>query len=96
MSEMDRVGQIAAIGMTGTAGTALIQQEKRVDFLDIDISFGYLPFNLPIGNIVVLVGFCFSAYAFYKSRQYTKAQKRRGGDKNWPDSIVRDPTKKKR
>ena len=82
MKEMDRVGNIAAVGMAGTTGTALIQQEKRIDFLDIDISFGYLPFNLPIGNVVVLVGFCFSVYAFYRSRQYAKQQKRRKNDNN--------------
>jgi hypothetical protein len=87
---MDRIGQVAAIGMATTTGTALIQEEKRLDFLDIDISFGLLPFNLPIGNVVVLLGFCFSAYAFYRARQYAKQKQRRKED-NWIDTVVKDP-----
>ena len=77
---MDKIGQVAAVGLAASTGTALIQGEKRIDLLDIDISFGMLPFNLPVGNIVVLLGFCFSTYAFYRSWQHTKLQKRRKED----------------
>ncbi len=89
---MDRIGQVAAIGMAASTGTALIQEEKRIDLLDIDIGFGVLPFNLPLGNIVVLLGFCFSAYAFYRSWQHTKLQKRRKSDSDhWIDTQVKQP-----
>ena len=77
---MDRIGHLAATGIAASTGTALIQEEKRIDALDFDIAFGLLPFNLPIGNVVVLLGFAFSAYAFYRSWQYTRLKKRRKED----------------
>ena len=77
---MERINQAAAAGVTASTGTMIVQTEKRVDFLDLDMSFGLLPFNLPLGNIIVLVGFCFSAYAYYQGRVYAKQHKRRKND----------------
>ena len=77
---MERINQVAVAGVTASTGTLAVQQEKRIDLLDIDISFGMLPFNLPLGNVIVLVGFCFSAYAYYQGRIYAKQKKRRKED----------------
>ena len=67
------VGGIGAIAV-GTAGS------EKVNFLDIDMAFGQLPFYLPIGNIIALLGFAATIYAV--SRAYTRSQelKRRKGD----------------
>ena len=92
---MERINAIAGTGIAASTGTMLVQQEKRVALLDIDIFFGILPFDIPLGNLVVLLGFCFSAYAFYRARQHAKEQKRRSGDRDWPNSIVRDPKNKR-
>ncbi len=86
---MDRVAGIAATGMAASGGTMLVQQEKRISLLDIDVFQGLLAIDVPLGNLVVLLGFCFSAYAFWRARQHAKEQRRREGDPKWIDSIVK-------
>ena len=77
---MDRIGHIAATGMAASTGTALIQEEKRLDFLDLDVACGLLSFDLRLGSVLITLGFCFSAYAFYRSWQHTRLKKRRKED----------------
>jgi hypothetical protein len=88
---MDRVAQIAGTGLAASTGTMLVQQEKRIALLDIDVFQGLLSFDVPLGNLVVILGFCFSAYAFWRARQHAKEQRRREGDPKWIDSIVKKP-----
>ena len=91
---MDRVAQMAGIGLASSTGTMLVQQEKRIALLDIDVFQGLLSFDVPLGNLVVIPGFCFSAYAFYRARQHAKEQRRREGDPEWVNTVVRDPKDK--
>ena len=90
---MDRIAQIAGIGLAGSTGTMLVQHEKRIALLDIDVFQGLLSIDVPLGNLVVLLGFCFSAYAFYRARQHAKEHRRREGDPKWIDSVVKKPKK---
>ena len=87
---MDRAGQLAAAGFTASTGTAAIQAEKRIDLLDIDMFAGLLSFNVPIGNVIIIIGVALSAYAAYKSYLHTKEKKRRKGDR-FIDDIVKGP-----
>ena len=93
ITEMDRVAQMAGIGLASSTGTMLVQQEKRIALLDIDVFQGLLSIDVPLGNLVVLLGFCFSAYAFYRARQHAKEHRRREGDTKWIDTIVKKPKK---
>ena len=86
---MDRIAQIAGTGLAASTGTMLVQQEKRIALLDIDVFQGLLSFDVPLGNLVVILGFCFSAYAFWRARQHAKEQRRREGEPKWIDSIVK-------
>ena len=87
---MERISAIAGTGLAASTGTLLVQQEKRVALLDLDVFMGCLSIDVPLGNLVVLLGFCFSAYAFWRARQHAKEQKRRTSD-SFPESVVRNP-----
>lgn len=90
---MDRVAGMAGAGFATTTGGWLVQSKQRVALLDIDIFQGLLSFDVPIGNVIILIGVGLSAYAAWVSRQHRKEQRRREGDRKFPDSIVKKPKK---
>jgi len=90
---MDKVGQMAGAGFAASTGGWLVQSEQRIALLDIDVFQGLLSFDVPIGNVIILIGVGLSAYAAWVSRQHRKEQRRREGDPKWIETVVKKPKK---